>query len=135
MGKKKHAGGRPTVMTDETLLKLEEGFMKGLSDRQACLYADIAESVLYNYQNAHPGYAERKHALKEHIKMRARLVLNEAIQGNDLETSKWLLSKRDKGFNPESKVEMSGALSLTDIFDRAASKANGNTGEMNDDNG
>ena len=31
--------GRPTVMTDDVLGKLEMFFAKGLSDREACLFS------------------------------------------------------------------------------------------------
>ena len=40
---------RPRKITKETVQKLEEGFLMGLSDREACIYADIAVSTLYDF--------------------------------------------------------------------------------------
>ena len=34
--------GRPTVMTAETIEKLEQGFLMGFSDREASLYVGIS---------------------------------------------------------------------------------------------
>ncbi|WP_230334267.1 hypothetical protein [Streptococcus suis] len=36
----KNKGGRPTKMTQGTVKKLEEAFLRGLSDEEACLYAN-----------------------------------------------------------------------------------------------
>lgn len=41
--------GRPTKMTQGTVKKLEEAFLRGLSDEEACLYADISKPTLYDY--------------------------------------------------------------------------------------
>lgn len=55
---------RPRKITKETVQKLEEGFLMGLSDREACIYADIAVSTLYNYCKKHKEFSERKELLK-----------------------------------------------------------------------
>jgi len=52
--------GRPPVVDDIALQKLEEAFAMGCTDLEACLYADISSSTLYNYQKAHPDFLERK---------------------------------------------------------------------------
>ena len=67
MAKKSNAG-RPTVMTKDTIAKLEEAFKCGASDLEACFYADISKDSLYNYQKKHPEFIERKEALKNHLK-------------------------------------------------------------------
>lgn len=69
--------GRPTKMTDETLRKLEEAFALGCSDLEASLYADIAPSTLYAYQETRPEFLERKTQLKERPILQAR---NSVIQ-------------------------------------------------------
>lgn len=40
----KNKGGRPTKMTQGTIKKLEEAFLRGLSDEEACLYANISKA-------------------------------------------------------------------------------------------
>lgn len=44
----KHAGGRPTVMTPEVVLKLEEAFKVDATDEKACALAGIGESTYYD---------------------------------------------------------------------------------------
>ena len=55
---------RPTKMNKDTVAKLEEGFLKDLSDLQVCLYAGIDKATLYRYQETHKGVGNRKTCLK-----------------------------------------------------------------------
>lgn len=82
---------RPRKINRDVLRKLEEGFMLGLSDRQACLYADIALSTLYEYQKVCPAFSERKEALKENVKMRAKINIAKVIDEGDIDMSIWYL--------------------------------------------
>ena len=52
--------GRPRKITEEVVGKLEYGFLMGLSDGEACVYADIAVSTLYDYCKKHKEFSERK---------------------------------------------------------------------------
>ena len=52
-------------MTEAVLRKLEDAFALGCTDLEACLYADISKTTLYDYQKDHPEFAERKEKLKE----------------------------------------------------------------------
>ncbi len=88
--------GRPTVMTKEVIDKLEMLFAKGLSDREACLIADIHPSTLYDYCNDNPEFTERKELLKEQIKTKAKLNVADAINNNDVDLSKWYLERKSK---------------------------------------
>jgi len=63
--------GRPTVMTLAMVNKLEQGFINGLSDVQACRYAGISRTTLFNYQEEHPEFINRKEELREDVKMNA----------------------------------------------------------------
>lgn len=64
--------GRPTVMTDEVISRLEEAFVWGCTDNEACLWADIAPATLYKYQDKNPEFTERKDALKQTPILQAR---------------------------------------------------------------
>ncbi len=98
--------GRPTVMTNDVIGKLEELFAKGLSDREACLIADIHPSTLYDYCNINPEFAERKELLKEQIKTRAKLNVAEAINNNDIDMSKWYLERKAKDeFSTKQEIQ------------------------------
>lgn len=88
--------GRPTVMTKETIQKLEYGFLKGLTDEQCCCYADISTSTLYNYCNDNPEFMERKEQLKNNPTIKAKLNIVEAIEQGDRDISKWYLERKEK---------------------------------------
>lgn len=88
--------GRPTVMDEITLQKLESAFSNDATDEQACFLANISEATLYNYQKEHPEFIERKKALKKMITYQAKVNIKNKIIEGDIETSKWILPKREK---------------------------------------
>ncbi|HHA8721461.1 TPA: phage terminase large subunit [Streptococcus pneumoniae] len=85
---KKTKRGRPTKMTQGTLRKLEELFVRGLSDEEACLLADIGTTTLYDYCKENPEFSERKELLKQRVKIRAKLNISKAIEDGDTDLSK-----------------------------------------------
>ena len=108
--------GRPTVMTKDVLDKLELLFAKGLTDREACLIADINPATLYNYCNEHPDFLERKELLKEQIKTQAKLNVAEAIEKKDIDMSKWYLERKAKD-EFSTKQEISGDIKVKKLED------------------
>ena len=83
-------------MTEEVLQKLKDAFVKGCTDTEACLYAEIAPRTLYNYLDNNKDYAEKRKVWKEHPTMKARWNVSEEIQKGDKETSKWYLERKKK---------------------------------------
>ena len=57
--------GRPLTMTKDKLQKLEEAFEWWCTDTEACLHAGISPSTLYNYQEKHKDFLQRKDMLKD----------------------------------------------------------------------
>ena len=89
--------GRPSVITELTLQKLEEVFALGGSDKEACFYADISPSTLYNYQTENPDFLERKELLKENpILLARRTVVNELVKNPYLALKYLERRKRDE---------------------------------------
>ena len=86
--------GRPTLMTDEVIRKLEEVFAIGGTDQEACFYAGICHQTLYDYQNKYPQFVERKEALKERPILKARQTIVKAL--DDPEQAKWYLERKKK---------------------------------------
>ena len=127
--------GRPPVMTEEIIAKLEEGFIKGLTDREACLFADIHPATLYRYCQDNPDFSERKELLKEQVKMRAKINIAEGIEKNDKPLSQWYLETKGKndGFSKRNEItgkdgeEIKAKLDLssipTDELERIASQS------------
>ena len=102
-----HAGGRPTVMTEKVLQKLEEAFAFGCSDLEACLYADIEARTLYYYQEKHPKFIQRKELLKQNPVLRARNTVVKALTDDPDLAMKYLERKVKSEFSLRS--ELTGA--------------------------
>lgn len=99
--------GRPTVMTEIVLGKLNEAFAIGASDKEACFYADISPDTLYDYQLKNPKFIQRKEALKERPVLLARQTVLKAIESDPL-TARWYLERRRKD-EFSSRQELTGA--------------------------
>jgi len=90
--------GRPTVMTPDTVKKLEEAFLLGCTDLEACLVADISKETLYNYQDKNPEFVGRKEKLKLFPIYRARASVMNGIDDPDL-ALKFLERKKKDEFS------------------------------------
>lgn len=103
--------GRPTVVTPEILIKLEEAFALGCSDLEACFFADIGKTTLYNYQNANPEFVERKEELKKRPVLKARrrmmALMDSEDEGISHKASTDTLNRYDG--KPKDKVELTGS--------------------------
>jgi hypothetical protein len=97
--------GRPTSVDDKTLAKLDQAFLMGCTDVEACLYADINPSTLYRYQEKHPEYCERKETLKQNPIMKARKVILGALENDDLNTAHRVVDRKE---GSKVKQEISG---------------------------
>jgi len=102
----KNKGGRPTVMTEETVRKLEDAFSNGATDVEACFLAGISKQSLYDYQDKYPEFADRKAALKEMTKFKAKQVVRKKIEEGDEKTATWFLERKgkDEGFSLRHEV-------------------------------
>lgn len=109
----KSKAGRKTLMTESTVKKLEEAFLMGMSDLEACLYADISKQTLYTYQDKNPEYADRKALLKESVAMKAKRNLAISIEQGDTNDSKWYLERKKKDeFSLKTETELSGSIGV-----------------------
>jgi hypothetical protein len=115
---KKSNGGRPTVFTQEVLQKLEYAFSLGCTDLEACFYADISKSSLYNYQNENPEFLERKESLKERPVLLAREQVVNAIIGGDVASAHKVLDRKEG-----SKVSIDANLTVSTVERRIVDPA------------
>lgn len=88
--------GRPTKLTPETIDKLRTAFLMGCSDIEACLYADISKTALYNYQQKNPDFVDQKEQWKEQLTLKARTVIANSLNNKDENTAKWYLERKAK---------------------------------------
>ena len=87
--------GRPTVMTDTCVAKLEEAFLHGCNNVEACLYAGIERTSLYRYIEKHPEFSNRIETLKQSPVMRARIILSEALDAKCLATANRVIDRKE----------------------------------------
>jgi len=92
---KKDKGGRPTVMTDDVIRLLEAAFLVGATDLEACVHADISKTALYEYCQKHDEFAERKETLKNQPTLKAKLIIDEALTGGDLNTAHRVIDRKE----------------------------------------
>ena len=95
--------GRPTIVDEAVLHKLEEAFSLGCTDLEACFYANISKSTLYNYQNANPEFVERKEELKENPILLARTSVVKGLQDNPELALKFLERKKKDEFSTRTE--------------------------------
>ena len=88
-------GGRPTVMTESTLQLLRDAFSWGCTDNEACCYADISTSTLYNYCEANPEFLEQKNLLKDMPLLKARRVISKALDEDDTSTAHKVIDRKE----------------------------------------
>jgi len=107
--------GRPTVMTKDVLRKLEDAFAFCYTDEEACLYAGIGKTALYEYQKDHPEFTERKETLRLTPNLMAKKQLVEAIKGSTGQSRWWAAHKMGKEFALNSKIELGGRIETADV--------------------
>ncbi len=112
--------GRPTLMTPETLSKLEEAFLLGCTDKEACFVADISHQTLYDYQKDHPEFVERKEALKENPIYEARKSVLASLRGDGDLALKFLERKVKSEFSLRTEQDItSGGKPININFDNS----------------
>ena len=100
--------GRPTVMTDNTVNKLEQAFAMGCGDEEACLFAGITKTTLYKYIETHPDFTDRKEMLKKNPVLKARQVLLNHLTLDDKDIAKYVVDKQDG--KAKQSVDVSGEM-------------------------
>lgn len=100
------AVGRKTIMTPETIEKLEQAFLLGCSDREACLMADIAPATLYKYQEKNPEFVDRKEQLKQQPFIQARQAVISSFKRDPNLALKYLERKKKDEFSLRTETDV-----------------------------
>ena len=87
--------GRPTVLTQEAILKLEAAFLVGGTDLEACCNAGISMSTLYLYCQNNPKFSDRKELLKNQPTLKAKLIIDGALTEGDLATAHKVIDRKE----------------------------------------
>lgn len=97
--------GRPTVVTPEVVLKLEQAFAIDCTVVEACSYANIARNTFYEYLKANPQFQDRIDELRERPVLKARQTVVNSL-GDAHNAFKYLERKRKGEFG--NSLELSG---------------------------
>lgn len=102
----KSNAGRPPIINEIVVKKLEDAFVLGCTDEEACLMANISRQTLYNYQEKHPEFVDRKAQLKETPNIIARKSVIKTMEENGDLALKYLSKKKKDEF--ADRTELTG---------------------------
>lgn len=98
--------GRPTSMTPEVVLKLEQAFAIDATVEEACSYADIARNTFYEYLKKNPEFQDRIDELRQRPVLKARQTIARSL---DIpQHAQWYLTRKKKAEFAE-RTELTGA--------------------------
>lgn len=97
---------RPTVVTPEVVMKLEQAFAIDASVTEACSYADISRNTFYEWLKANPEYQDRIDELRERPVLKARQTVVKSLDTPS--SAQWYLSRKAKKEFAE-RIEKTGA--------------------------
>lgn len=92
----KNKGGRPTVLTEDTVQKLEKSLQEGFSITKACKLSGISVSSYYDHLEKSPQFSEKMNLAQEWAKEKAAYNVVEAIRDGDVQTSRWFLDREER---------------------------------------
>lgn len=96
--------GRPTVMTEKVIAKIEEELKNGATLKQACFLANIGYRTVYNYFDEFPEFKERCELLQQLPNYLARKNIVTKITDGDLNESRYWLDRKDREFKPKQDL-------------------------------
>ncbi len=97
---------RPTVVTPEVVIKLEQAFAIDASVTEACGYADISRNTFYEYLKVNPEFQDRIDELRERPILKARQTVVKAL--DTPAHAEWYLTRKAKKEFAE-RIEKTGA--------------------------
>ncbi len=106
--------GRPEKIDKDVLQKLEDAFAFCYTDEEASLYAGISPRTLYNYQNKHPEFIQRKEALRLTPNLAAKKELVAGIKGNIEQSRWWAKNKIAHEFGERNTMKHEGNIGTED---------------------
>lgn len=108
------SGGRPTVITDKVLTELKTAFCMDCTDKEACVFADISEKTLYNYQKKNPEFLQLKQGWKTTVIFEARKAVCEYLEKDAYFALRYLSKKLPHEFGSPSVRARSSSPEMSD---------------------
>ena len=86
--------GRPTVMNETTVLKLEQALRDGFSVEMACYTSGVGRSTYYEHLQQDCDFADKMELAKEYTTQRAKQVVAQAINAGQVKVAQWWLERK-----------------------------------------
>lgn len=87
-------GGRPSLLTPDTVRKLEEVFAIDGTVEEACFYAEISRDTYYRWIKENPALSDRFEALRQKPVLKARETIIKDLKNPA--GAQWYLSRKRK---------------------------------------
>lgn len=100
----KNKGGRPTIISEEKIKKLEEVFAIDGTIEEACFYADISIQTYYDWQVKNPKLTERFTALRNRPVLKARQTVVKSLD-QPQHAFEYLKRKRKQEFSERTEID------------------------------
>ena len=85
--------GRPTVLTDRLVRKLEDCLKCGMSVSDACFTSGISRDTFYRRFNEDSDFSDKMTWARNYTTLQAKQNISKAIAEGDLKLSIWLLNR------------------------------------------
>lgn len=100
--------GRPSVMTQDVVRKLEYAFAYDCTVEEACLYASISRNTYYEFLKQYPDFQDRIEALRGASILMARMTVLSEVERNADVALKYLERKRKSEFSTRAEMNHTG---------------------------
>lgn len=91
---------RPKVITNEVVQKLEHAFVLWMTDKEACIYANVAPRTFYDFCKENEEFSQWKELIKGKVSMAAKAnVANEVYKWSVQDSWKWLEARNKEEFD------------------------------------
>ena len=98
--------GRPTVVTEAAVLKLETAFALGCNVKEALLFAELSKDAYSRLLQRQPEFRERFEQLRETPVLQAKKNIAMAIAAGDIAVSRWLLERRCPEYSARARLDV-----------------------------
>src|SRR5437763_224382 len=104
-------GGRPTVMTDEVVRKLEEAFSMDCTVDEAVAYAGIGARTYYDERERNEAFAQKMDRAQQFPFVLAKKTVLNAMKDDDGALAlKWLKNRQRDRYHEKVEQEVKGTL-------------------------
>ena len=86
--------GRPSVINEDTVRKLEASLASGFGVSAACYYSGISTSTYYEHLALDKDFSDKMHLAEDWSTFKARQVILQAINNGDIKAAQWWLERK-----------------------------------------